>query len=59
MPRQHKNCEICDRFKEFDLDEKVFIHGIYYTKEQIYNALTEQKLNKNITKNYISIIEEN
>jgi len=33
--RQHKNCKVCDTHVLFDLDDTVFVHGEYYTKEQI------------------------
>ncbi len=36
-------CEVCETHALFDLDEKVFIHGEYYTKEEILNALENTK----------------
>lgn len=33
--RKHKNCKICDTHLFFDLDDVVYVHGQYYTKEEI------------------------
>lgn len=38
-PRQHKNCEICKQHPLFDLDDKLFVHGNHYTKEELVQAL--------------------
>ena len=37
--RKHEDCEVCNSHPLFDLDEKVCVHGKYYTKEQILDAL--------------------
>jgi len=35
--RKHENCVTCKEHPFFDLDETVFVHGEYLTKEQILN----------------------
>ena len=37
--RKHDDCETCDKHPLFDLDDKVFIHGRDYTKEELLVAL--------------------
>lgn len=42
--RQHKeDCQICKDHHLFDLDEKIMVHGTYYTKEELLNALNIKK----------------
>jgi hypothetical protein len=37
--RKHKNCDVCKILPLFDLDEKIMIHGEFYTKEKILQGL--------------------
>jgi hypothetical protein len=37
---KHKNCEYC-KTHNIDLNEKLFIHGKYFTKGEIVEALSK------------------
>lgn len=46
--RKHSGCcKICEKHPLFDLDEKVFIHGHYYTKEYLLD-LIRQDINRKV-----------
>jgi len=44
--KQHEDCEYCKNHPEFNLSEKIFIHGKYYTKNQILKALIKMEKKK-------------
>jgi len=39
--KQHEHCDYCRQHIHFSLDETVFIHGKYYSKEEILEALNK------------------